>query len=76
MDLNKPCCGVPPRVPGYYDRPYFEQRDDAYSQDPGLREFMRTTAWFPVWDDHEVSDNWAGRADATGGKGRGARANY
>lgn len=33
-----------------------------------MRDFMRTTAWFPIWDDHEVNDNWAGRADATGGK--------
>jgi len=67
-DLCRPCCLDPVPIRGYYDRLYFETRSDAVNGDSGKRNFLKDTAHFMVLDDHEITDNFAGRGDQTGGK--------
>ena len=45
-------------------REEYRQKYALYRSDPDLRAMHAAHAFIPIWDDHEVEDNWAG---ATGG---------
>jgi alkaline phosphatase D len=57
-------CGVGPHVPGadYVATTLreFHGKHRYNRADPALQDFFRTTAVFPIWDDHEVRNNFAG----------------
>ena len=57
-------CGLAPHVPGadYVARTLaeFHGKHRYNRSDPSVQEFFRSTAVFPIWDDHEVRNNFAG----------------
>ncbi|GAA4537291.1 alkaline phosphatase D family protein [Pseudonocardia xishanensis] len=44
----------------------YRQRHAQYKTDPDLQAAHAVAPWLVVWDDHEVVDNWAGRATEPG----------
>jgi alkaline phosphatase D len=57
-------CGFGPHVPGAdyvaTTLPEFHGKHRYNRADPALQDFFRSTAVFPIWDDHEVRNNFAG----------------
>jgi alkaline phosphatase D len=57
-------CGLRPHVPGAdyvaATLAQFHGKHRYNRADPALQEFFRSTAVFPIWDDHEVRNNFAG----------------
>jgi alkaline phosphatase D len=45
----------------------YRNRYGLYKGDPDLQAAQAANPWVPVWDDHEVDNNYAGDVDATGG---------
>jgi len=45
----------------------YRQRYALYKSDPGLQAAHATCPWVMTWDDHEVSNNYAGREPSRGG---------
>jgi alkaline phosphatase D len=44
----------------------YRRRYAQYKSDPDLRAAHAAAAWFPVWDDHELENNWASEWDENG----------
>jgi alkaline phosphatase D len=44
----------------------YRQRYAIYKMDPDLQGAHATAAWFPVWDDHEIDNNWVADLDQDG----------
>jgi alkaline phosphatase D len=41
----------------------YRRRYAQYKTDPDLQAAHAAAPWFPVWDDHEIEDNWTGSID-------------
>ncbi len=41
----------------------YRQRYSQYTMDPDLQSARQSAAWFVVWDDHEIDNNWVGDID-------------
>lgn len=44
----------------------YRQRYAIYKMDPDLQGAHAAAAWFPVWDDHEIDNNWVADFDQDG----------
>lgn len=44
----------------------YRRRYAEYKMDANLMSAHAAHAWFPVWDDHEIDNNWAGNNDQDG----------